>query len=239
MRDGARARGTAVAAIAAADAAVPSARPSWRPAVTLHWAQSLDGRIATRTGAAQWISGDGSTRFAHELRASSGAVIIGSGTALADDPLLTVRHVPGRHPLRVVLDARGRLPPSARLATDTTAPTVVATSARSSLAVNLERWEVPAGDDGEGVDLAAVLARLRERSIESVLVEGGGRVITSFLRAGLVDRVIVTIAPMVLGSGVEAVGDLHTERLDQAKRFITRRVWRLGDDMMIELAARR
>jgi riboflavin-specific deaminase-like protein len=232
MRDGAGATAAAITSIAA--------RPAlWRPTVTLHFAQSLDGRIATRTGAAQWISGDASTRFAHELRAASGAVIIGSGTALSDDPLLTVRHVPGKQPLRVVLDARGRLPQRARLANDPTAPTVVATCAPSRLAASVERWEVPAGERGEGVDLAAVLRRLRERNVEAVLVEGGGRVITSFLRAGLVDRVIVSIAPIVLGTGVEAVGDLDTERLEQAKRFTTRRVWRLGDDVMIELVARR
>ena len=82
-----------------------------------------------------------------------------------------------------------------------------------------------------------MLRRLREQRIDSVLVEGGGRVITSFLRAGLVDRMVVSIAPIVLGAGVEAVGDLQIERLDQAKRFTTRKVWRLGDDVMIELAS--
>jgi riboflavin-specific deaminase-like protein len=237
MRDGAHA--TAIASITGTSVADATATTRWRPTVTLHYAQSLDGRIATRTGAAQWISGDASTRFAHELRAASGAVIIGSGTALSDDPLLTVRLVAGKQPLRVVLDARGRLPRNARLANDTTSPTVVATCAPALQAPNVERWQVPSGEDGEGVDLAAVLRRLREQRIDSVLVEGGGRVITSFLRAGLVDRIIVSIAPIVLGAGVEAVGDLHIEQLDQAKRFTTRKVWRLGDDVMIELAARR
>ncbi|HVY44624.1 MAG TPA: RibD family protein, partial [Minicystis sp.] len=118
MSDGATARASRGAA----------AEPS-RPHVTLHYAQSLDGRIATRTGAARWISGEAATRFAHELRAAAGAVVIGSGTALADDPQLTVRLVAGRHPLRVVLDARGRLPASSRLARDGAAPTVVATCA--------------------------------------------------------------------------------------------------------------
>src|SRR6516162_952569 len=84
-----------------------------RPRVTLHFAQSLDGRIATRSGAAQWISGPPATCFAHALRAEADAVVVGSGTAIADDPLLTVRHVPGRNPLRVVLDGRGRLPAGA------------------------------------------------------------------------------------------------------------------------------
>src|SRR5262245_37888032 len=194
---------------------LPKALP--RPRVTLHFAQSLDGRIATRSRSGCWISGPASTRFAHELRAASGAVIIGSGTALADDPLLTVRHVEGPQPLRVVLDARARLPASAKLVTDRTSPTIQASCVadRPSIAPHVERWLLPPGPGGEGIDLAALLVRLAQRGARSVLVEGGGRVITSFLRARLVDRIVVSIAPIVLGAGVDAVGDLAIERLDQ------------------------
>jgi riboflavin-specific deaminase-like protein len=205
------------------------------PEVTLHYAQSLDGRIATRKGAARWISGPESTRFAHELRAAASAVVIGSGTALADDPLLTVRHVEGPQPLRVVLDARARLPLDAKLVTDRTSPTIVASCTQTRLGDRLEQWVVPPGPAGEGVDLLAVLGRLVARGVTSVLVEGGGRVLTAFLRAGFVDRIILTIAPIVLGAGVEAVGDLGIDRLDQALRFSPRRTWQLGDDTMIEL----
>src|SRR3954470_9301235 len=90
-------------------------KPLPRPRVTVHFAQSLDGRIATRARSGCWLSGPLATRFAHELRAGSGAVITGSGPALASDPLLTVRHVDGPQPMRVVLDARGRVPSGARL----------------------------------------------------------------------------------------------------------------------------
>src|SRR5262245_44778438 len=109
---------------------VPASRTATvaRPSVTLHFAQSLDGRIATRSGAARWISGPAATRFAHELRAEADTVLIGSGTAIADDPLLTVRLVPGRQPLRVVLDGRARVRDGARVLTDTSAPTLLVTA---------------------------------------------------------------------------------------------------------------
>jgi len=213
-----------------------------RPCVTLHFAQSLDGRIATRSGSARWISGPPATRFAHELRAASGAVIVGSGTALIDDPLLTVRHVPGPHPLRVVLDGRARVPASSKLLADAIAPTLHVTWAGAAGGVapapHVERWELPPGPSGAGVDLAALLARLADRGISAILVEGGSGVLTSFLRAGLCDRLIVTIAPIVVGAGVDAVGDLATERIDQALGFTPERVLRLGDDLVLDLVPR-
>jgi riboflavin-specific deaminase-like protein len=213
-----------------------------RPRVTLHFAQSLDGRIATQTGAARWISGPPATRFAHELRAASGAVIVGSGTAIADDPLLTVRHVPGPQPLRVVLDGRGRVPAGAKLFTDGAAPTLhvhrPGASPGAAPAAHVERWALPSGPGGSGVDLPSLLAHLARRGVSSALVEGGSCLITSFLRAKLCDRLVVTVAPMVIGAGVEAVGDLATERIDQALGFCLERVVRLGDDVILDLVPR-
>jgi riboflavin-specific deaminase-like protein len=208
-----------------------------RPLVTLHFAQSLDGRIATRSGAARWISGPEATRYAHELRAAADAVLIGSGTAIADDPLLTVRHVPGKQPLRVVLDGRGRLGADANLFADTSAHTIHVTRGNAARmnASHIERWDLPPAANGAGVDLGSVLSRLGRRGVKNVLVEGGHDVITSCLRDGVVDRIVITLAPIVLGAGLDAVGDLGTERLDQAIRFTTQRTWRLGDDVMIEL----
>jgi len=219
-----------------------SSEPSPRPRVTLHFAQSLDGRIATRTRSGCWLSGPLATRFAHALRASSNVGVVGSGTALADDPLLTVRHVEGPHPARVVLDARARVPAHARLFTDRTAPTIHATCIAAGVGAEMphvERWILPRGPSGEGVDLVALLARLARAGASRVLVEGGGRVLTSFLRARLVDRVIMSVAPLVLGTGVDAIGDLEVDRLEQALHFSTERVYRLGDDVMIELTPRR
>lgn len=207
-----------------------------RPSITLHFAQSLDGRIATRSGAARWISGPEATRFAHELRAAAGAVIIGSGTALADDPLLTVRHVEGPQPARVVLDGRARVPASAKLLTDATSPTIVASCAERgpACAPHVERWVLPPAPGGEGVDLTALLDRLAQRGVRAVLVEGGRRVLTAFLRARLADRIVVAIAPMILGTGIDAVGDLGTDRIDQALRLVPERVYRLGGDVIAD-----
>jgi riboflavin-specific deaminase-like protein len=218
----------------------PAAAPL-RPHVTLHFAQTLDGRIATRNGSSRWISGPLATRFAHELRAGSDAVIIGSGTAIADDPLLTVRLVEGRHPLRVVLDARARLSATSKLIADTSAPTIHATCSadRSAAAPHVEAWCLPPSPSGVGVDLDALLARLGARGVGRVLVEGGSAMITSFLRQNIVDRIIVTVAPMILGKGIDAVGDLAIDSLDRALRFDPVRVFSLGDDVLIELARRR
>ncbi|MEO7328923.1 MAG: RibD family protein [Minicystis sp.] len=214
--------------------------PAPRSRVTLHFAQSLDGRIATHSGSARWISGPPATRFAHSLRAQTGAVIIGSGTAITDDPLLTVRLVPGRHPLRVVLDARARLPPTLRLFHDRDAPTLHVTCAEPSPTdtPHVERWRLPAGPTGEGVDLEVLLTRLAARGIDEVLVEGGHQILTAFLRAHLVDRMIITIAPIIVGAGIDAVGELEIERIDQALHFTTTRVYTLGEDVMIELVPR-
>lgn len=208
------------------------------PRVTLCFAQSIDGRIATRTGEARGLSCDAALRFAHELRAQADAILVGSGTALADDPQLTVRHATGKNPLRVVLDARGRLPASSRLARDGAAPTVHVVREGAPACEGVERVVAPPSSTGEGVDLRVVLALLRARGVEHLLVEGGKRVLTSFFATGLFDRAVVAIAPIVVGDGVSAVGDLGTERLASALRLVTTRSFRLGDDVVIELERR-
>ncbi|WP_211365369.1 RibD family protein [Polyangium fumosum] len=212
--------------------------PRSRPWVTVHFAQSLDGRIATSTGDSRWISGQETTRFAHALRAAADAVLVGSGTALADDPLLTVRHVPGKQPLRVVLDTRGRVPPAAQLFRDATTRTLHVTrqASRATLPSHVECCALPVATNGEGIHLDALLGALAERGTRELLVEGGRGVITSFLREGLVDRLVVTVAPLVIGAGIEAVGDLGTRKLDQALRLELRRVVHVGGDVLLELA---
>jgi 3,4-dihydroxy 2-butanone 4-phosphate synthase/GTP cyclohydrolase II len=215
-----------------------TARPrADRPYVAVKLAQTLDGRVATSTGDSRWISGIEERRVSHMLRAAVDAVAVGSGTVLADDPQLTVRLVPGASPVRVVLDARLRIPTSARIL-DEHATTYVYTAAsapagrRMALrSVGAAVRSVPASADG--VDLPAVLDDLRRIGVSTLLVEGGARLVTSLLASGLVDRAIVSVSPLILGAGRDAVGELGIERVGDALRLTNRTVHVAGDDLLI------
>lgn len=210
------------------------------PSVTVHYAQTIDGRIATRSGDSRWVSGDASLRLAHELRASHDAVLVGIGTVLSDDPRLTVRLADGTNPIRVVVDSRLRLPVTASVARDGAARTIVATTARADAvraaelrAAGVDILQIAADDRG-GVDLTELLRLLRREHIGSVLVEGGHGMITSFVRQGLVDRLLVCIAPKVLGEGIDAIGDLGIDRLRDAVAFRSARFVPCGDDVIFD-----
>jgi GTP cyclohydrolase II len=214
-----------------------TATPSWRPYVVLKYAQTVDGRIATRRGEAKWISSEAERRISHGLRAACDAVLVGVGTAIIDDPQLTVRMVPGPSPLRVVLDSTLRLPSTARVL-DERAGTVVITTGPSSeerrAALRARSVGVHVVDAGpRGVDLASALQTLRGLGVGSLLVEGGARVITSFFAEKLVDRLVVGIAPTIMGTGVEAVGDLGVARVAESIRLTNRSVHRAGGDLLV------
>jgi GTP cyclohydrolase II len=208
-----------------------------RPYVVLKYAQTLDGRIATGGGDSKWISSPEERRVAHAMRAACDAVVVGAGTVLADDPLLTVRMVPGASPIRVVLDSSLRVPADAQvLGPDAT--TVVLTSERSdpdrrtALRRRGVQVEVVRGAP-EGIDLADGLSRLLALGIRSVLVEGGARVITSALRGCLADRVVAAVAPVLLGAGTEAVGDLGAVQVTDGLRLLDRTVHQVGPDLLV------
>ena len=208
--------------------------------MTVHYAQTLDGRIAARDGSSRWISGEESLRFAHELRAAHDAVVVGVGTVLADDPQLTVRLVPGRSPLRVVVDSTLRIPLDARVVTDGAAPTLVATTPQApaervaTLRARGVSVELLPPDSDEHVDVHALLAALEARGISSVLVEGGRSLITAMLRAGVVARLVVCVAPKLLGEGIAAIGDIGASRLDDAVRLGDVTITRCGADLIID-----
>jgi GTP cyclohydrolase II len=208
-----------------------------RPYVVLKYAQTLDGRIATATGDARWISGEPERRISHALRAACDAVLVGVGTAIQDDPQLTVRMVPGASPIRVVLDSTLRLPSTAKLL-EPDAPTIVVTTdkaapvRRQGLAERGIRIEVlPAGP--HGVDVDSALAALRHLGVETLLVEGGARVITALLSARVVDRLIVGVAPTIIGRGVEGVGSLDVTSVADGLRLVNRSLHVAGDDVLI------
>ncbi|HEX6711279.1 MAG TPA: RibD family protein [Rubrobacter sp.] len=213
---------------------------SIRPAVTVSYAQTLDGRVATATGESKWISCPDSLRFAHEMRAGHDAVIVGAGTVCKDDPRLTVRHVPGTSPLRVVVDSTLRTPPSAAvLAEGAAAGTVLAVTDRAStkrrgkaLSSGATVLILPSNLDGR-VDLKALLEKLAALGVRSVMVEGGATMITSFLRARLVDRLAVCVAPKILGNGIEAVGDLGIHELSRSLTLADATVEPYGVDLIL------
>jgi diaminohydroxyphosphoribosylaminopyrimidine deaminase/5-amino-6-(5-phosphoribosylamino)uracil reductase len=183
------------------------------PFVTLKMAASLDGKAAARDGSSRWITGQGAREDVHRLRAAVDAVVVGAGTAAADDPSLTVRLAGyrGRQPRRVVVDGGGRTAPTAKLF-DGTAPAIVATtpaapaSARAAWdAAGAEVLVLAAEDGGSGVRLPALMEALGEREVQSVLIEGGPTLAWSAIRDGVVDRLVAYLAPKLVG-GAAALG---------------------------------
>jgi riboflavin-specific deaminase-like protein len=201
-----------------------------RPSVTVSYAQTLDGRVATATGESQWISCPDSLRFAHEMRASHEAVIVGAGTVHKDDPRLTVRHTSGPDPLRVVVDSTLRTPPDAAVL----AGTYRASAERREkvLSTGATVLCLPSGPD-ERVDLRALLGELGALGVGTVMVEGGATLITGFLKAGLVDRLAVCVAPKILGDGLPAVGDLGIRDLSRSLTLADAGVEPYGVDLIL------
>ena len=214
------------------------------PFVTLKAALSLDGKMATRTRDARWISSAATREYVHLFRAEHDALLVGIGTVLADDPRLTVRHAlwPGKALARIVLDPDLRLPLRARLlSTLDRGPVLVFARAgiRDGKQDALRRRGVeiiPLPGRGPDLDLARVLACLGERGIASVLVEGGGRIATSFLEAHLADKALFTLSPLLIG-GRDAVSVFGGEGAAKIKdSFALRSVsaFRIGPDTVLE-----
>lgn len=198
--------------------------------VTLKLATSLDGRIATASGESKWITGEAARLEGHRLRAAHDAILVGVETVLADDPELTAR-LPGRpvdQPLRVVLDSRLRTPATAKVASG--CDSLILTLAEPS-PVGTATVERVGAADGRPAAIAC-LGALKRRGVTSVLIEGGGQVAASFLRAGLVDRLDWFRAPILLGGqGRSCVAALALSRLSDAPRFRRLAVEPCGDDL--------
>ncbi len=212
------------------------------PFVVAKFATSLDGKIATATGDSRWITDEEARAYAHELRAASDAIMVGIGTVLADDPQLTARDSQGnplpRQPTRVVLDSRGRLPPSARMLAEPGETIVAVADAEDERCLALERTGarvVRAPSPGRGVDLPALLAELGRGDTTSVLVEGGGEVLGSLFDAGLVDKVVAFVAPTIIGGAgaPSPVAGVGAERIADVTRLSRVRTLSLGRDVAI------
>lgn len=205
----------------AAYAPIVSADPG-RPFVVAQLGQSLDGRIATRTGESRWINRDAALDHVHRLRALVDAVVVGVGTVLADDPMLNVRRVSGRHPARVVIDPRGRIPPQVRLLADDGVRRIVVRHAGSTTSpcASAETIMVEGSDDR--ICPRQIVAALFERGLKRLLIEGGAHTISQFIDADAVDRLHVLVAPMIIGSGKAGLELAPIDSLSAAKRPDTR-----------------
>jgi riboflavin-specific deaminase-like protein len=215
-----------------------AARPG-SPVVVGHLAQSLDGFIATQAGESQWLTGDRNVVHMHCLRALCDAVIVGADTVAADNSRLTTRLVPGPNPLRVVLDPRRRLEGHFRVFSDGAAPTLLVCEAGHRSAERFGQAEVLGvpGRDGR-LDLEALLQELHRRGCHAVFVEGGGVTVSRFLEAGLLDRLHVAIAPLVVGQGRPGLRLPAAERLSDGLRP-ARRLFRMGEDVLFDCDLRR
>ena len=211
------------------------------PFVTVKYAQTLDGRIATATGQSQWISSPASLKFAHQLRAEHDTILVGIGTVLKDNPTLTVRMVRGRNPLRIVVDNCLTVTTEFNVMQDLSrTPTLIATTKRASdpdfqkLANAGAELINVRSDKNNHVNLKQLLQLLAARNISSVLIEGGSQIITSALKDNLVNRLVIVIAPKILGKGVEAVGDLNIRNLEKAKKLSVKSVAKKGSDVIMD-----
>lgn len=205
-----------------------------RPLVTLKLAQSLDGRIATRTGSSRWITQERARRHVHRMRSRVDAVMVGAGTVIADDPRLDVRHVRGRNPRPLIVDGRLRTPVDAAVYRS---GAIVITGADSSTDKQaqlarrgVEIWALPAVDGR--IDLGTALERAAAAGITSVLLEGGATLATAALNARVVDQLHMYIAPILLGTGTASIGDLGIQTIDEAVQLRDVAVRRLGTDLL-------
>ncbi|WP_225849644.1 bifunctional diaminohydroxyphosphoribosylaminopyrimidine deaminase/5-amino-6-(5-phosphoribosylamino)uracil reductase RibD [Streptomyces sp. HPF1205] len=206
-----------------------------RPYVRWKYGATLDGRVAAADGTSRWITSPESRADVHRLRAEADAVVVGSGTLIADDPHLAVRGIEGAtQPLRVVVDTRARIAPTAPVL-DGTAPTLVAVGKDADTAhlPGVDIVRLPYARGGTGLDIAALLAELHDRGTRSVLLEGGPTLAGAFVAAGAVDSVVAYLAPALLGAGPNALADAGIPTLARALRLDVTDVVRLGPDLRV------
>ena len=193
--------------------------------------QSLDGRIATPTGASKYINGDEALCHLHRIRAEVDAVIVGIGTAIADDPRLTTRRVEGPNPVRVVIDPNGRLPESLTMLHDGAAPVLVITTPGGAAPAGSQALELPC--DGAGsIPPETIIRALAARGLRRLLLEGGAETLARFLNAGAIDELHLMVAPIVLGSGKTGLNLTPISELSEAMRPLVRTMRFKDGDML-------
>lgn len=212
-----------------------------RRSITVTYAQSIDGRIATVTGDSRWISGNRTLRLAHRLRSSHDCILVGIGTVIRDDPELSCRLRGRPSPVRVIFDTSLSIPRDSKIVrTADSYRTLILTSesAPDEKRAFLEDRKISVitvAEERPGhIDIAKALECLSALGMNTVLVEGGSKIITSFISSGYVSRLVVVTAPLVIGEGTPSIGDLGVTRLQDALRLKTRRMRNLGRDLVWE-----
>ena len=207
-----------------------------KPFVTLKLAQTLDGCIATTRGDSKWITSDASRARGHRLRVDSDAILVGAGTVRADDPELSVRLVEGKSPTKIVLDSRLDIATDAKVFGGAPLILVAAEGVANDRILAREGagahvWQV--GVNGDGLlDLNLVMRQAMQAGLETLLIEGGSRVAASALQAGVVDKLVVFIAPKILGVGLPSVGELGFEWIADAIQLGDVDIECIGEDLM-------
>jgi riboflavin-specific deaminase-like protein len=209
-----------------------------RPLTVAHLGQSLDGRIATASGASCYVTGAGNLTHLHRMRALCDAIVVGAGTVECDDPQLTTRRVIGPHPVRVVLDPRRRLAAGHGLFHDRAAPTLLVCAEERADAPapgHAELIGVPA--QGSKLNLRELTRRLRVRGLFGLFIEGGGLTVSAFLEQGLLDRLQIAVAPLIIGSGrpgltLPPIRDLSHGLRPRHRRFV------MGEDVLFDCRLR-
>jgi diaminohydroxyphosphoribosylaminopyrimidine deaminase / 5-amino-6-(5-phosphoribosylamino)uracil reductase len=213
-----------------------ASEPPQRPFVTLSYAQSLDGSLTTRVGETVRLSGCESTTLTHQLRSLHDGILVGIGTVLADDPQLTVRHWAGANPQPIVLDSQLRLPLTAKLCQSAKPCWVLTTAQAAQQSASPATFHcefLTQADNGAGqVDLSLALQLLKQKGIHSLMVEGGATIITALLQAQLVDAVVLTVSPHLVG-GYKAVGELGLSSSLPLPRLSPLHSEQLGNDIIV------
>ena len=210
-----------------------------RPWVTIKAALSLDGNMALETGESKWISSADSRKRAHMMRAENDAILVGIGTVLRDDPMLTVRDVDGRSPLKVIVDWNLEMPSSSRVLEGGrclvfTGPTPDETRARELEERGIRIIREPNGTNDFHIPIDRLLQELGELGVNSLMVEGGARIIGSFIKSACVDEYSLFIAPRLLGSGLRFTERISFQFMEEAISMKRTKIRRIGDDMWFE-----
>jgi diaminohydroxyphosphoribosylaminopyrimidine deaminase / 5-amino-6-(5-phosphoribosylamino)uracil reductase len=202
------------------------------PLVILKVAQTIDGKIATKSGDSKWITSEDARKFVHQLRSQVDAVLIGANTAIKDNPDLTIHNQKGENPKRIILDSYCRISPQLKLIKNNKDGKTIVGTVDSKKKLPVEVWRIKKDKEGK-VDLLGLLKKAKEKNITSILVEGGSEVFTSLLKSNLVDKIYCFISPKILGEGKSSFGDLGIIKVSDSICLKDAEIRKFSNDLLI------